>query len=243
MPDLNLAHYWSPEALTAGTVMVLHLLGALGLGIIMGYERVYHGRAAGLRTYALVCMAACALTLACGFPDLWYGARLARAVDTDPTRVIQGIMTGIGFLGAGVIMREGQTIRGLSTAASIWMAAAIGVMVGLGLYIVAIAAALITTAAMAGFRQIEGLLPHYNVVKVLVRLHQAHSLDRAGLTGIAAGHGFEVTEWSYAADRTADTVTYELVLQTHRMDGQDALCAELGKVPSLIDYKVLPVRD
>ena len=109
----------------------INVLGALLLGLIIGYERSYHGRAAGMRTYGLVCMASAALTVIAGYPNYWYGGIAAISPGVDPTRVIQGIVTGIGFLGAGV---EGRfNISGLvMAAASIWTSSAIGVMMGVG---------------------------------------------------------------------------------------------------------------
>src|SRR3954453_22470399 len=99
------AYWWRPERATNGLIL-LNLFGALLLGLLVGYERSYHGRAAGMRTYGIVCMASAALTIVGGFPDFWYGGHggLTPAV-ADPTRIIQGVVTGIGFLGAGVIMR------------------------------------------------------------------------------------------------------------------------------------------
>ncbi|CAO3376408.1 MgtC/SapB family protein [Azospirillum argentinense] len=100
---LNLSAYWSPAELVANGVILLHLVGALVLGILMGYERSFHGRAAGMRTYALVCLAATALTVVNAYPGLWYGG-IGSGVGGgnggggDPTRVVQGIVTGIGFL-------------------------------------------------------------------------------------------------------------------------------------------------
>jgi putative Mg2+ transporter-C (MgtC) family protein len=85
-----------------------------------------------MRTYGLVCMAAAALTVIAGYPTFWFGGQVNSYLAGDPTRVIQGIVTGIGFLGAGVIMRDGLNISGLTTAASIWTCSAIGIMVGVG---------------------------------------------------------------------------------------------------------------
>ena len=78
----------------------------------------------------------------------------------DPTRVIQGIMTGIGFLGAGVIMKDGFTIRGLSSAASIWATAGIGVIIGVGFYGAAISATGVALVAMSALGRLEKVLPH-----------------------------------------------------------------------------------
>lgn len=103
-----------------------------------------------MRTYGLVCMASAALTVMTGYPGAWYGGfDAAAAHGSDPTRVIQGIFTGIGFLGAGVIMKDGLTISGLTTAASIWAASAIGVLLGAALD--ALAQALGRQAWVAGY--------------------------------------------------------------------------------------------
>ena len=125
----QLTRYWAGLQWQANVLMLLHLLGATVLGLALGYERAYHGRAAGMRTYALVCMASCAVTVLVAYPHQWFGGHQALQgvpIITDPTRVMQGVLTGIGFLCAGVIMREGMNISGLTTAASLWVAAALG---------------------------------------------------------------------------------------------------------------------
>src|ERR1700722_20790748 len=103
----GLAAYWSAPEVATNVIVFFNIFGALLLGLLVGYERSYRGRAAGMRTYGMVCMASCALTVLCGYPSLWYGGHFA-VTATDPGRVIQGIVTGIGFLGAGVIMRDGM---------------------------------------------------------------------------------------------------------------------------------------
>ena len=108
----SLQHYWSGDFLAANGFIGLNLLGALLLGMLVGYERSYNGRAAGIRTYGLVCMASTALTVFVGHAAFWYGGS-AGQVSADPTRVVQGVVTGIGFLGAGVIVKDG-----LASAAS-----------------------------------------------------------------------------------------------------------------------------
>ena len=80
---------------------------ALLLGLLVGYERSYHNRAAGMRTYGIVCMASCALTVFAGYPGFLVGQADTSHLPIDPTGWCRGIVTGIGFLGAGVIMRDG----------------------------------------------------------------------------------------------------------------------------------------
>ncbi len=165
----SLSAYWSLGALTANIVVFLNLLGALLLGLIVGYERSFHGRAAGMRTYGLVSMAAAALTVIVGYPEYWYGGHAATLATVDPTRVIQGIVTGVGFLGAGVIMREGFNISGLTTAASIWASSAIGILVGVGFYAAAMLLTLLSVICMMWVSKLELWLPTHHAVAVKMR--------------------------------------------------------------------------
>ena len=128
--------------------MLLRLLAALIAGALIGYERSYHGRPAGFRTHALVCTASSLLMLVTVYEAHWVRVTTG-LVQLDPTRMAQGIMTGIGFLGAGVIFREGLTVRGLTTAASIWMTAAIGILAGIGFYF-PLVVSVITTDTTSG---------------------------------------------------------------------------------------------
>lgn len=127
-----LSDFWALPGVAVNLTLFFNMLGALLLGLLVGYERSYHGRAAGMRTYGMVCMASAALTVLCIYPEHWYGGHFSGAV--DPTRVIQGIVTGIGFLGAGTILKgQRETeVQGLTTAAGIWLTSAIGITVGLG---------------------------------------------------------------------------------------------------------------
>jgi putative Mg2+ transporter-C (MgtC) family protein len=99
--------------------ITVHLVGAVIAGGVIGLERSFHGRPAGFRTHTLVCLASSLLMLLTYYQLKWLPAALSESMQADPTRMAQGIMTGIGFLGAGVIFREGLTVRGLTTAASI----------------------------------------------------------------------------------------------------------------------------
>lgn len=123
--------------------MVLRLLLAAALGAAIGYQRERAGKPAGLRTHVLICVGAALFTIAS-----IYGF----GVDADPARLAAGIVAGIGFLGAGAIIRNREHVSGLTTAATIWAVAAIGLAAGAGLYIVSV----VTTAVVA----IVLFLPH-----------------------------------------------------------------------------------
>lgn len=118
--------------------MLLRLGAGVGLGTVIGFERQYRARMAGLRTNALVAGGATLFVL--------LSAHGFTGGTADPTRVAAQIVSGIGFLGAGVILREGLTVRGLNTAATLWCSAAVGSLAGAGLYSVAVAGTVVVVA-------------------------------------------------------------------------------------------------
>lgn len=148
MPDLS---GWE-LAVRLGVAALL--CGAVGL------EREARGQAAGLRTYILVGVGATLFTLvsAYGFPDFFPKDLNQNVPRPDPTRIAAQVVTGIGFLGAGAIIRQGVIVRGLTTAAGLWIAAAIGVACGAGYYLGAVLAAALSVLALWGLRQIRPLL-------------------------------------------------------------------------------------
>jgi putative Mg2+ transporter-C (MgtC) family protein len=134
--------------------MLLRLAIAAAFGMVIGVERELGAQVAGLRTHMLVAVGSCLFTLvsAYGFEGI------AGAVDPDPSRVAAQIVTGIGFLGAGAILREGQSVRGLTTAASLWVVAAVGIAVGLGMYFASGAAVAITVLSLWALRPFRSRL-------------------------------------------------------------------------------------
>ncbi len=185
--------YWSPVEVQTNGLILLNLAGALMLGLMVGYERSYHGRAAGMRTYGLVCMASAALTIVGGYPGFWFGGHGGAMITAaDPTRIIQGIVTGIGFLGAGVIMREGFNISGLTTAASIWTSSVIGVLVGVGFYLAAMGLAFFSTMIMIYLHKVENWLPSRHAVAITMRFVKDYVPREDALRRIALERGYAI---------------------------------------------------
>ncbi len=141
----------SPAALPFGTILV-RLLLALAFGGLVGLDRQIHKKPAGLRTLMLVCLGACAFTV---LTALYRGPLGEAMTSADASRIIQGIVGGIGFLGAGVIIHTGVRPAGITTAASIWVTAAVGVAFGLGEFRLGIAAGLLAVLTLATFGRIE----------------------------------------------------------------------------------------
>lgn len=133
--------------------LVIRLLIAAALGSLIGAERERLVWAAGLRTHMLVCVGSCLIMIvsAFGFGDILG----AKNVILDPSRIAAQVVSGIGFLGAGSILLRGDVVRGLTTAASLWTVAAVGLAVGAGLYLEAVAATAVILIILAGIKPLE----------------------------------------------------------------------------------------
>jgi putative Mg2+ transporter-C (MgtC) family protein len=138
-----------------GTLLV-RILVAAALGGIIGIERELRDSPAGFRTHLMVAVGACMFTIvgAFGFQSFTGGTDTHR-IQADLTRVASQVVVGIGFLGGGTILRAGGTIKGLTTAASLWVTAAVGLAVAMGFYFGATATSVLTVFALAGLKPIE----------------------------------------------------------------------------------------
>ncbi|NHC05684.1 MgtC/SapB family protein [Azonexus fungiphilus] len=192
----------------------IHLLGALVAGGVIGLERSYHGRPAGFRTHALVCLASSLLMLVTLYQWKWLPGVPMDTVRTDPTRMAQGIMTGIGFLGAGVIFKEGLSVRGLTTAASIWITAAIGVLIGVGFYFPAAVGTVLTIGTLSLFRWIEARLPSHFYAHHSIRFDRATPMPETELRRFVTDAGFTIANMSYRLSDDGAWFDYKMILRT-----------------------------
>jgi putative Mg2+ transporter-C (MgtC) family protein len=218
--------------------LLLRPLLALIAGGLVGLERSFHGRAAGLRTYALVSFASALLVGAAQYLD-----PAAAGGNTNVARVIQGIVTGIGFLGAGVIVKEGFTVRGLTTAASIWVVCAIGITLGAGFLLAGTIAVGLTLAALSLLRMVEDRLHVQSYVhcRIAFRRHDLH--DEALIRSFLKQHGFVITQISYQLDGRAELFEYKIVMWA----ADPAALASLGRAlledAAVCDFTISPSRD
>ena len=223
--------------------MGLRLVAALAAGGIIGLERSYRGRAAGFRTHALVCVASCLLMLVTVFESYWIASIAASRVVIDPTRMAQGIMTGIGFLGAGVIVKEGLTVRGLTTAASIWITAAIGILTGIGFYVAAGLGTVLTLGTLSVFRWIEGRMPSEFYANFLVRFPRSGVMAEEELRRLIAEHGFSVANMSYRIAGQGREFEYQMVLRTLHAANTQKFSARLAAEPTVTEFRIAPTGD
>ncbi len=222
---------------------VVHLMGAVLAGGLIGLERSFHGRPAGFRTHTLVCLASSLLMLVTLFQGTWFATASPETVRIDPTRMAQGIMTGIGFLGAGVIFKEGLSVRGLTTAASIWITAAIGVLIGVGLYFAAFAATALTLGVLGMFRIIESSMPTNLFAHHVIRFRRSQVMSETDLRQMLADCGFSIANLSYRLDGGDDAFEYRMMVRTTHAQNLPRLAARLNEQPNVVDFRISPTGD
>lgn len=221
----------------------LPLVSALVAGALIGLEREWRGRAAGFRTHILVCLSSTLLMLASTSQGAWMFSVLPdQQVIADPTRMAHGVLTGIGFLCAGVIFRAGFSIHGLTTAASLWTVSALGILFGAGLFWLGWAGALATLAILAALKLISRKVPERTVVDVEVRW-----------PGTAADTAQAVEEALTAGDAGLKRVRLELIENgqlcrqswrlTVRSRDLAALAGRIQSVPGVTGYDLAPRDD
>jgi putative Mg2+ transporter-C (MgtC) family protein len=156
-------------------------------------------------------MASAALTVIAGYPDYWYGGHNHLMMAADPTRIIQGIVTGIGFLGAGVIMREGFNISGLTTAASVWASSAIGILVGVGFYAAAMLLSVLSAACMVWVSKLEAWLPSRQAVAITLSFRNDFVPRLESLRSAAMERGYIIASGTLSITYTAGKPEWRFV--------------------------------
>ncbi|MDZ7661203.1 MgtC/SapB family protein [Thiohalophilus sp.] len=220
--------------------MISRLLVALVVGSIIGLERAFHGRPAGLRTHALVSTSSCLLMLLTVYQwDLLAGVPV-ETIRVDPTRMAQGIMTGIGFLGAGVIMKEKLAVRGLTTAASIWMTAAIGIMVGMGFYSASLLTTLIALIVLGLFGWSERVMPNRHFASLSIRYNRDEGLSRTRLIEILKEHNITCANMSYHMYEKDRMGEYKLTMFTLNPENFHTLSETLQQTGLVREFNLFP---
>jgi putative Mg2+ transporter-C (MgtC) family protein len=225
------------------TTIVTRLFAAILAGALIGLERTFHGRPAGFRTHALVCLASSALMLVAFYEERWIATLSPESLRLDPTRMAQGIMTGVGFIGAGVIFKEGPTVRGLTTAASIWMTSSIGILIGVGFYSSAAVSSAATLGILSGFRWIEMRLPREVFAHHSIRFKTDATMCEDALREMISGHGFTIASLSYGLMDEGRLFEYRMVLRTRDSTNLAHLAENLRALPGVVEFRVSPMGD
>jgi putative Mg2+ transporter-C (MgtC) family protein len=219
------------------------LIAALLAGGLIGLERSHRGRPAGFRTHALVCVASSLLMLVTVYETHWFPQTASARVIIDPTRMGQGIMTGIGFVGAGAIIKEGFSVRGLTTAASIWVTAAIGILTGIGFYFAAAVGTLLALGTLSLFRWVEARLPTESYASFVVRFRRDAAISEADVRKLVAGHGFSMYSMSYRLHAQAELLEYRTIIRTMQPANLARLADALNADARVVEYRIAPTSE
>ncbi len=177
------------------------------------------------------------------FESHWFPQGADVRVVLDPTRMAQGIMTGIGFVGAGAIIKDGLTVRGLTTAASIWVTSAIGVLTGIGFYFAAFVATLLALGTLSLFRWIEARLPTESYANFVVRFRRSAVIPEPALRELVAAHNFRLYNLSFRLLGEEDQFEYRMVLRTLDPSNLRKLSDTLAGTSSVLEFRLAPTSE
>lgn len=226
------------------TEIWLPLASSLLTGMLIGLDRELQGKPAGLRTHTLVCFASTLLTLAAAHQGQWAVDLLAGTqVVSDPTRMAHGILTGIGFLGAGVIFREGSSVHGLTTAASLWIAAALGVVYGVGMFGLALIGTVATLVVLIALRLLYAVLPRSSGLRLTITVGEGKDLDAAAVRRLLRTHGLRDQPLSQSYDSRNKTIQFMTSTYSRSLSRCDQLAEALRAHPAVLDYTMLLIED
>ena len=191
--------------ISSNEAIIRILLGAV-IGGIIGFEREVHGRAAGFRTQLIVCMAS-VLIMIVSENYHFYMQEIDSSLRIDPARIASGALIGIGFLGGGVIVKSGYAVRGLTTAASIWIVSAIGLAIGAGLYTEGVVTFAVTIVALVILRKAEEYISTVRYKAITVSTEMIEGAEER-IIPLLSESGINVHSIDYKKDRTKEELVY-----------------------------------
>lgn len=214
-------------------IILLRLIMAAVLSGIVGFEREFHGRAAGFRTHILLCIGSTLVMLTSIHIFDVYNAM----VPCDPGRIAAGVVTGIGFLGAGTIMHSKSSVRGLTTATSLWVVAGIGLAVGSGMYFASIATTVITMITLFFFSRIEHAMIRKDWYKTLViEAHEGVNLIK-GAREVLAEYGVRVTDFEVERSEDGTNMVLEIGVRLSTSRNDDHIVQEISRLEGVKSVK------
>lgn len=212
------------------------MLGAATAGGLIGAEREYRASPAGFRTHILVGLSSGLLMIAAVHQVQWLTDTPDEIIRIDPVRMAHGVLTGIGFLCGGVIFREGLTVRGLTTAASLWTTSALGILFGVGFYRLAIGATIATLLVLAAADLTECFLPQRNFAGIKVRYRRTDADRLAHFVATLAEHG--VAHLAISQRVEGDVHEISTTISTRADVAGVALASTLRADPEILGFEL-----
>jgi putative Mg2+ transporter-C (MgtC) family protein len=216
--------------------LVLRLILAALLGSVIGFERERLNWAAGLRTHMLVCVGASLIMLVSifGFSDILG----QKDVSLDPSRVAAQVVSGIGFLGAGSILLRGEVVRGLTTAASLWSVAGVGLAAGGGMYVAAVSATIIILIILAGIKPIERRFISIKQQRSLHMLADRGSISLESVHRALGSSSVRVKQFiMQQSEDNPELDDVRISLSRTSTDDFDALCGKFQGMPGVREFR------
>ena len=215
--------------ITNGEIIVRLLLGA-AIGGIIGFERSAHGRAAGFRTHLLVCVA-CVLVMIVSEYYHYLSLFDPSYVRADPGRIAAGAITGVGFIGAGVIVKMGLNVQGLTTAACLWTVSVIGLSIGSGLYTAGTAGFVITYLALWLLRMVEDRMPGLSYKYMTVVMEGRG--DEEAVTSRVQKCGAAISRIDYERDMQRSESTFTITMSFRDAGCPRQILDDVSSLPSV----------
>lgn len=222
---------------------ILPIGGSVLAGGLIGMEREYRARPAGLRTHILISLSCTLLMLAAVHQVRWLTDTPHDVIRIDPVRMAHGILTGIGFLCGGVIFRQGFSVHGLTTAASMWMTSALGVLWGVGFVGLAVGGTAATLLVLAGFRVIDRRMPQLSIIDVTVRYRRGDTFPEAEFRKQVGDLGLDPSRISHRLTGGGDIVELSATLRSRKRFNAEVLSDRFCADPSVVEFDVAPRDD
>lgn len=223
-------------------VIILRLVLALIVSGIIGYDREHKSRPAGLRTHMLVCLGATVIALIQDYISLDSLAKarefpeFSGVIRSDPARLICQVVSGIGFLGAGTIIVTKRTVSGLTTAASLWSTAAIGIAIGMGYYEIAILSSFIVISILVLFRTFFHLPSFHNLDITIISYPECEKEIQALFKDL----NFKVRKTNYSVEQRLNesTCNASFLLEVPAKSRIELLLKPLSEIEEIKSYKI-----
>ena len=206
--------------------IVLRLVIAALLGGLIGFEREKHGRVAGLRTHILVSLGSCLIMLT----SIYVFEVFQDRVMVDPSRIAASVVTGVGFLGAGTIMRFRASVIGLTTAASIWAVSAIGLAIGCGFYTAGYITAAIMLITLVIFGKLERTYLKKYIYKVLMVETESETDQLSKIRSVLSSYNVDTKDYEFDKSNIGGHIIVKVTTSLNSLKDADAISSELMKI-------------
>lgn len=210
------------------------------MGGLIGFEREHRSSPAGFRTHILVSLSSALLMLAAVHQVRWLSDTPVDIIRIDPVRMAHGVLTGIGFLCGGVIFREGFTVRGLTTAASLWTTSALGVLFGVGFTGLAVIGGVATLIVLGAVGLTESLIPQRRYADIRIRFRRDAPVDAGEFRRLLKDHELSAEGVTQTLD--AEGVEFSTTVSPYTETRAESLAATVRLAPSVVSFTCEPRR-